>query len=201
MTLSKNIGQKLKQKAGIFSLFAVCFLMQACAPVIVGGAATGAVVAHDKRTTGTFVEDEAIELKIRKAIITDKSLKGIAHINATSFNTNVLLTGEAATEAARQKIVSMTKGTAKVSHIFNEITIAAPSAFMARSSDTLLTSNVKSRLLADKSVDGTKIKVVTEAGIVYLMGITTRDQGNAAALVASRASGVQKVVKLFQYLD
>ena len=117
------------------------------------------------------------------------------------FNTNVLLTGEAATEETRKKIVSMVKNTQKVSHVFNEITIAAPSAFMARSSDTLLTTNVKSRLLTDKSVDGTKIKVVTEAGIVYLMGITTRNQGSAAALVASRASGVQKVVKLFQYLD
>ncbi len=201
MTLSKNIGQKIKQKPAILSLIAVCFLLQACAPVIVGGAATGAVVANDKRTTGTFVEDEAIELKIRNSLLSDKSLKGIAHINATSFNTNVLLTGEAATEEARQRIVAMVKNTRKVSHVFNEITIAAPSAFMARSSDTLLTTNVKSRLLTDKSVDGTKIKVVTEAGIVYLMGITTRNQGSAAALVASRASGVQKVVKLFQYLD
>jgi osmotically-inducible protein OsmY len=176
-------------------------MMQACAPVIIGGAATGAVVANDKRTTGTFVEDEAIELKIRNALLSDKSLKGVAHINATSFNTNVLLTGEAATEEARQKIVAMVKNTRKVSHVFNEISIAAPSAFMARSSDTLLTSNVKTRLLTNKSVDGTKIKVVTEAGIVYLMGITKRDQGSAAALVASQASGVQKVVKLFQYLD
>jgi len=205
MTLSKIINQKIKQGSGqkknIFVLIAICLLIQGCAPVIVGSAATGAAVANDKRTTGTFVEDEAIEIKIKKALLSDKSLNDITHINATSFNTNVLLTGEAATEAARQKVVAIAKRTQKVSHVFNEIIIAAPSALMARSSDTLLTANVKSRLLTDKSVDGTKIKVVTEAGIVYLMGITTRKQGNAAAMVASRASGVQKVVKLFQYLD
>ena len=85
MSLSKNIGKRIEHKAGIFSLITVCFLMQACAPVIIGGAATGAVVANDKRTTGTFIEDESIELKIRNSLLSDKSLKGIAHINATSF--------------------------------------------------------------------------------------------------------------------
>ena len=205
MSLLKKMSIKLepgrKHRSGIFALIAMSLLVQACAPVVVGGAATGATVANDKRTTGTFVEDEAIELKIKKAILSDKSLKEMTHINATSFNTNVLLTGEAATEAARQKVVDIAKRTAKVSHVFNEISIAAPSALMSRSSDTLLTANVKSRLLADKSVDGTKIKVVTEAGVVYLMGIVSRQQGNNAALVASRASGVQKVVKLFEYTD
>ncbi len=193
----KNIGQRL----GIFGLLTTCLLLQACAPIILGGAATGAAVANDTRTTGTFVEDEAIELKIRNALLSDKSMQGIAHINATSFNTNVLLTGEAATEATRQKVVTIAKRTAKVNHVFNEITIAAPSALMARSSDTLLTTNVKTRLLAEKSIKGSRIKVVTEAGVVYLMGIISREQGNGAAIIASRASGVQKVVKLFQYTD
>ena len=194
--------QKLfNQKTEVILLITIGLLLQGCGPVILGGAATGAVVANDRRTTGTFVEDEAIEIKIRKVLLADKSLHDITHINATSFNTNVLLTGEAATEDARKKIVAIAKRTPKVSHIFNEITIAAPSALIARSSDTLLTTNVKSRMLVDKSVDGTKIKVVTEAGVVYLMGITTRAQGNAAAVVASKASGVQKVVKLFQYID
>ena len=201
MMLLMNTNRNLEKITGICSLIIVCFLMQACAPVIVGGAATGAFVANDRRTTGTFVEDEAIELKIQNALLSDKSMKGNAHINATSFNTNVLLTGEAATEGARQKIIVIAKNTSKVSHVFNEITIAAPSALMARSSDTLLTSNVKSRLLTDESVNGSRIKVVTEAGVVYLMGIITRKEGGTAALIASRASGVQKVVKLFQYSD
>lgn len=188
-------------KMNAISLVLICMLTQACAPLILGGAATGAVVANDKRTTGTFVEDEAIELKIKQALLSDENLYENTHINATSFNTNVLLTGEATTEANRQKVLAIVKGTAKVSHVFNEITIAAPSALLARSSDTLLTSNVKSRILFDEAVDGTKIKVVTEAGVVYLMGIVSRQQGSSAAQVASRASGVQKVVKLFQYLD
>ena len=198
---SQKTFQNIGHRIGIVSLVAVCMLLQACGALIVGGAATGAVVANDKRTTGTFVEDQAIEIKIRKSLLADKSLKDLIHINPTSFNTNVLLTGEAATEAARKKVLAIAKNTPEVSHVFNEVIIAAPSAFIARSSDTLLTTNVKSRLLTDKSVDGTKIKVVTEAGVVYLMGLTTHDKGDAAALVASRASGVQKVVKLFQYLD
>ncbi len=186
----------------LINLSLICLLVQACAaPLVVGGVATGAAVANDKRTTGTFVEDEVIELKIRSALLGDKSFKDQIHINATSFNTIVLLTGEATTEAIRQQIVTIAKNIEKVSHVFNEIRIAAPSALLARSSDTLLTSNVKARVLADKTVDGTKVKVVTEAGVVYLMGIVTRQQGANAAQVASKASGVQKVVKLFQYID
>jgi len=201
MILVNTVKQYMKQTIAIFSLVLVCLLLQACGPVLLGGAATGAAVINDKRTTGTFVEDEAIELKIRKVLLEDVSLKDITHINATSFNTNVLLTGEAVSEGTRQKVFQIVKNTPKVGHIFNEIAIAAPSALLARSSDTLLTSNVKTRLIADKVVDGSKIKVVTEAGVVYLMGIISRDNGTAAAMIASRASGVQKVVKLFEYVD
>lgn len=175
--------------------------LTACAPVIVGSAATGAVVASDRRTTGTFVEDQAIELKIKNAILANKTLDKQTHINITSFNTNVLLTGEAVTEESRNQVIKIARDTEKVSHVFNEITIAAPSALVARSSDTLLTTNVKSRLLANKDVAGSKIKVVTEAGVVYLMGLVTRTQGDTAAKVASQASGVQKVVKLFEYIN
>ena len=193
MTLIKNIP-------------AACLLLSsltltACAPVIVGSAATGAVVASDRRTTGTFVEDQAIELKIKNAILANKTLDKQTHINITSFNTNVLLTGEAVTEESRNQVIKIARDTEKVSHVFNEITIAAPSAMVARSSDTLLTTNVKSRLLANKDVAGSKIKVVTEAGVVYLMGLVTRTQGDTAAKVASQASGVQKVVKLFEYIN
>lgn len=201
MTSLTKVSKKTKRNFEVISLLAGCLLLQSCAPLIVGGAATGVAVANDSRTTGTFVEDEAIELKIKNAILSDTSLKGITHINATSFNTNVLLTGEAASKEALDRIIAIAKSTQKVSHIFNEISIAAPSALIARSSDTLLTTNVKSRLLASKSVSGTKVKVVTEAGVVYLMGIVSRQQGGNAAVIASRASGVQKVVKLFQYLD
>lgn len=186
----------------IVLLIPVILILQGCAPLVVGGAAaTGVAVSQDRRTTGTFVEDQAIELKVQQRIREIKALKEKIHINVTSFNTNVLLTGETTTEAAREQVVNVAKNTQKVSHVFNEIVIAAPSALLARSSDTLLTSNVKSRLLADKVVEGTKIKVVTEAGVVYLMGLLTREQGNRAATIASQASGVQKVVKLFEYLD
>ncbi len=202
MKNSKITNSRIPQILSAFAFLYGCLLLQGCAPIVVGGAvATGAAVAHDRRTTGTVIEDQAIELKIKKAILEDKSLAGKTHINVTSFNNYVLLTGEAPTEELRQKAYQIAKRTPKVSHVFNEITIAAPSSLTARSSDTLLTANVKSRLLADKNVDGTRIKVVTEAGVVYLMGIVTRGEGNRAALIASKVSGVQKVVKLFQYKD
>lgn len=192
----------MKTLVSVSAVLLASHLLSGCAPVVVGGAAaTGAVVATDQRTTGTLVEDQAIELKIKNAILSDKALNEQSHVNVTSFNTNVLLTGEASTEAARNKVIDIAKRTEKVSHVFNEIAIAAPSALLSRSSDTLLTTNVKTRMLANENIKGNSIKVVTEAGVVYLMGLVSRHQGDLAAQLTSQVSGVQKVVKLFEYID
>ncbi len=188
-------------KSSLTTLVLILVLLQGCAAVVVGGAATGAKVAHDRRTTGTFIEDEAIELKSLKAIFDDKELNKQTHINVTSFNTIVLLSGEAPTEELRQRVVDIVTNVDKVSHVHNEIAIAGPSSLMSRSGDTLITTKVKTKLIAEKNLDGTHVKVVTENGVVYLMGLVTREDGEKATEIARQTGGVQKVVKLFQYIQ
>jgi osmotically-inducible protein OsmY len=176
-------------------------LLQGCVAVAAGGAVAGASAAVDRRTTGAFVEDESIELKAVRAIMADKDLNAQAHLNVTSYNTIVLLTGEAPTEELRQRAEKIVRGVEKVSTVHNEINIAAPSSMMTRSSDTVITSKVKTKLLADKNIEGVNIKVVTENGVVYLMGLMNRAMADLATEVARQTGGVQKVVKVFQYTD
>ena len=179
-------------------------LLGGCAAVIVTGAATGANAAHDRRTLGAYVDDEGIELKARLAITEDKDLYSQTHVNIISVNGVVLLVGQAPTEAMRLKIEELTREIEKVRVVHNELTIAAPNSYMTRSSDSLITAKVKGSLFGIKGLEGfdpTRVKVVTENGVVYLMGILYRSEADAVATKASRVSGVQKVVKLFEYLD
>jgi osmotically-inducible protein OsmY len=179
-------------------------LLGGCAAVVVTGAATGVNAAHDRRTLGAYVDDEGIELKTRLAITEDKEIYSQVHVNIISINGVVLLVGQAPTEALRMKIEDITRGIEKVRVVHNEMTIAAPNSYMTRSSDSLITAKVKGSLFGIKGHDGfdpTRVKVVTENGVVYLMGILFRSEADAVATKASRVSGVQKVVKLFEYLD
>ena len=176
-------------------------LLHACAVAVVAGGATGVTVAHDRRTTGTFIEDQAIELKANKGFYTDKELYEQAHLNVTSYNTVVLVTGETPSEELRNRAIDIVRNIPKVTHVHNEITIAAPSAMVSRSSDTLITAKVKTKLLTVKGFDGTRTKVVTEKGVVYLMGLLTREKSDIATNIARQVGGVQKVVKLFQYTN
>ena len=176
-------------------------LLQGCVAVAAGGAVAGASAAVDRRTTGTLVEDESIELKAVRAIMADKDLNSQSHLNVTSYNTVVLLTGETPTDELRQRAEKIARGVDKVTTVHNEITVAAPSSVMTRSSDTVITSKVKTKLLADKNIEGVNIKVVTENGVVYLMGLASRAEAERATEVARQTGGVQKVVKVFQYTD
>lgn len=176
-------------------------LLHGCAAVVVGGAATGANVAHDRRTTGTFIEDEAIELKSVNAFFTDKEINEQTHLNVTSFNTVVLVSGEAPTEELRQRAIQIVRNVPKVSHVHDEISIAGPSSLMSRSADTLITTKVKTKMIAEKNLDGSHVKVVTENGVVYLMGLLNREDADKATEIARQTGGVQKVVKLFQYSE
>jgi osmotically-inducible protein OsmY len=179
-------------------------LLNACAPAVVGGAAAGGAAVYDRRTVGSFIDDEGIELKTRTAIIKDEDLNRQIHINITSYNGIVLLSGEAPTEDLRARAESITRGIEKVRLVHNEMTIAAPSSIMTRSSDTLITSKVKTSLLGIKGLEGfnpLRVKVVTENGTVYLMGMLFRNESAAVTERARQVSGVQRVVKLFEYLD
>ena len=175
-------------------------LLGGCAPVIVGGAATGSAVIADERTTGSFLDDESIEVKSTLAIVDDKSLQDV-HINVTSINGMVLLTGEAPTEAQRAKVLEHVRTVPRVRRTVNEIRIAPPTAYSSRMSDSWLTTKVKSKMLGDKQLDSMQVKVVTENGVVYLMGLAKKAEAERATELARQVDGVQKVVKLFEYTD
>ena len=170
-----------------------------CAAAVIGGGATAAAVANDRRTTGTVVEDQAIEIKAHTRISEDKELDEQTHINVTSYNTYVLVTGEAPTRAMKEKIIDIVKGVDKVTHVYDEIAIAAPSSFTSRSNDTLLSSKLKSKLIADEDLAGIHVKILTERGTAYLMGLVSREEAEKATAIARKTAGLQKVVKLFLY--
>jgi osmotically-inducible protein OsmY len=179
----------------------VIISIHGCAAAVVAGGATGVAVAVDRRTTGTMIEDQSIELKAGQAFRDDPEINDNAHWNITSFNLVVLISGEAPTEEMKERMGNLVRNIPKVSHVYNEITIAAPSALVSRSSDSLITSKVKTKLLSLDNFDGTKIKVVTEKGVVYLMGLVTHEESDRATEATRQVGGVQKVVKLFQYID
>jgi osmotically-inducible protein OsmY len=179
-------------------------LLCGCAAAVVGGAATGATAVHDRRTVGTFIDDEGIELKARLAIFDDKELNSQIHINIISINGVVLLVGQAPTDAMRQRAEELVSTVPKVRMIHNEMTIAAPNSYMTRSSDALITAKVKTRMFTirdHENFDPTRVKVVSENGIVYLMGILTHSEADTVTDAARQVGGVQKIVKLFEYVD
>ena len=180
-------------------------LLSGCTPLILGGAtATGVNIAHDRRTIGTYIDDEGIELKAVAAIYKDKGLSQQIHINIISVNGVVLLVGQAPTASLRERAGAIVQGLEKVRLVHNEVTIAAPNSLMTRSSDSIITTKVKARLIGIKGfddLDPTRVKVVTENGTVFLMGILYQAEADAVTERASQVGGVQKVVKLFEYLD
>jgi osmotically-inducible protein OsmY len=182
-------------------LLATLLLSGCAAPLIVGGAAaaTGVAVANDRRTAGTMLDDERIELNVLSAVAREPELAEHSHLNVTSYNGIVLLTGEVETAAVSTRIASIASAISKVREVKNELRTATPAQADSRSHDTLLTSRVKSRLIRDKRVDGTVIKVVSEQGSVYLMGLVSRDEAQAAVDVARSTEGVQRIVKVFEY--
>jgi osmotically-inducible protein OsmY len=183
------------------SLLGVVTLTQGCAPLVIAGAGTAAVAAHDRRTVGSFVDDSAIELKIGNAIREDDDTRQNAHINITSMNGIVLLSGEAATAALRDGVLANARAISGVRRIVNEIRVASPSSIGDRTRDTWLTTKVKSKLIGTENLDSTRVKVVTENEAVFLLGIVTRQEADLATGAATSIGGVARVVKLFEYLD
>ncbi len=173
--------------------------LQGCFPVAAVGVGTGVMMVQDRRTTGAYVEDEAIETKASDRI--GKQFKKDVHVNVTSFNRIVLVTGEVQSDAMKTEIGRLVSGIENVRNVSNELVISSPSSLTSRSSDSLITSDVKLRFMQDKRFNAEHVKVVTENGAVFLMGIVKRAEADAATEVASTTGGVQRVVKLFEYLD
>jgi osmotically-inducible protein OsmY len=179
-------------------LLAVPFI-NGCAPLIVGGAAaTGVVMAEDRRTVGTITEDQTIEFKASNRI--GDKVKN-AHVNVTSYNRMVLLTGEVPDAAAKAAAEKSAQAVQNVRGAFNELQIGPNSALSARANDTYLTSLVKARFVDAQRFSPVHVKVVTEASVVYLMGLVTRKDADAATEIARTTRGVHRVVRVFEYLD
>lgn len=171
-----------------------------CLPVMATGVGVGVMMAEDRRTSGIYVEDEGIELKTTNRIREDLRNAKV-HVNATSFNRRVLLTGEVPDAATRAQVVEIAKGVPNVREVQDETQVAGVSSFVARTNDGYLSAKVKARLLDDKRFNAFHIKVVTEAGTVFLMGLVKPSEGEAAAEVAARTNGVTRVIKYFEYID
>jgi osmotically-inducible protein OsmY len=191
--------RKLFNRTGI--LLCAAGLLAGCATAAVTGAATGAAVVHDRRTAGSLIEDQAIELKAYSAFHDDAEIWQQTHISVTSYNGIVLMSGEAPEPRLKAAAERLVRGIEKVRTVHNELSIAAPSSTLSRSSDTLITSKVKTLMLTDKGLDPTRVKVVTENGTVYLMGLVSHAEADLATDVTRQTSGVQRVVKLFEYID
>lgn len=172
--------------------------LSGCAVAGAGIVATGATAAHDRRTTGTFIDDELIEFKVLDRVRANAQVWEQTHLNATSFNNIVLLTGETPSEIFKSKIGQLTAGIQKVRKVHNEIVIAAPSSMLSRSGDSWITGKVKTELLNKMGTQATRVKVITEKGIVYLLGIMSPADADNATELTRRIGGVERVVRLFE---
>ena len=181
------------------SVGAAASLMSACAPLILGGAMVGtAMVAVDRRTAGTQLEDEAIELK---AGARAREVSPAGHINVTSYNRMLLVTGEVPNETDRKVVEQVVSRIENVRSVVNELTIAGNSALGVRSSDSLISGKVKASFIDAKDLQAQALKVTTERGVVYLMGLVTEREASRASDVARTISGVQKVVRVFELIS
>ena len=183
------------------AIFASVTLAQGCAPVIVAGGATAAAAAGERRTLGAFVDDGSIEIKARKALNDERDFGDDVHINITSMNGIVLLTGETTTEDKRERAMALIQPIPGIRRIVSEIRVAEPRAFAYTTHDGWITSKVKAKLLGTEGLPSNQIKVVTENSVVYLMGLVKQQEGDMAAEATRSVGGITRVVKLFEYLD
>ena len=177
---------------------AVVIGLEGCVGLLFGGAITGAMAAADRRTLGAQTEDKTIVVKGEARM--HQLFGDDAHINVNSYNRRVLLTGEVKDDAMKQSAEREAKALDNVASVINELEIAGLSGMTARSSDALITGKVKAALVDNKQISASIVKVVTERGAVYLMGLVSDREGAIAAEVTRGVGGVQKVVKVFEYI-
>lgn len=170
-----------------------------CAPLIVGVVVAGtALVATDRRTTGSQLDDQTIQLRVANELSTAFS-KLPVHINVNSFDRKVLLTGEVPDEAVKARAGELATASQNVRAVVNELAIAPPSSLGDRTNDTTLATKVRAAFVNTKEIAFNSIEIVCERGVIYLLGLVTDQEGQIAAIVASKVSGVKQVVKVFDY--
>ena len=184
---------------GLMSLGLALPALQGCFGVAVAGATVGVLAATDRRSLGVQTDDEGIELKASSRI--SKEIQGRVHINFTSYNRRVLLTGEVPDEAIKTQIAEETSRIENVQGVWNELVVAGNSSLSARSNDAYITSKVKARFIDSNQFAANHVKVVTEAGNVFLLGIVTDREAKAAIQVARNTAGVRKVVNVMQIVS
>jgi osmotically-inducible protein OsmY len=179
---------------------AVLSSLSACAPLMVGSAVMSGLVAIDRRTTGIQLEDEGIELRTAQGL--RQNLSASAHVNVTSYNRMVLLTGEVGSAADKERAERLAKSQENVSSVVNDLAIEPASSLTQRSKDAIITGQVKALLVDAKDLQSNAFKVVTERGVVYLMGRVTSREAQRASEIArsSSVSGVVKVVRVFEII-
>ncbi|WP_310491681.1 BON domain-containing protein [Dechloromonas sp.] len=188
--------QKAKLTLAAAALITFLPMLQGCVPVIVGGAAAGVMSAHDRRSTGTQADDETTEWKAGNHV--PDQYKTFSHINFTSYNRRVLITGEVPNEEAKAAIEAETRKLDGVREVYNELGIGPASSLGSRSTDSYIDSKVKARLVDSNQISANHIKVVTERAIVHLMGIVNAREAKVAVDVARTTSGVKKVVNVLE---
>jgi osmotically-inducible protein OsmY len=189
----------LRVPVALAAALAATMMLGACAPLIVGGAMVGTtLMVSDRRTSGTQIEDQSIELKALTRVREAIGERG--HINTTSYNRLVLLTGEVPSEADKAAVEQALSHIENVRSIVNELAVMGSTSMTSRSNDTILTSKVKASFVDAKDLFANAIKVVTERGSVYLMGRVTEREANRASEIARGVSGVQKVVRVFEVI-
>lgn len=177
--------------------------LSGCGAVVVGGVTTGAVVAHDRRTTGTVVEDKEIALRAAELRANDPEIKQRSNISITTYNLKVLLTGQAENAELAQRLADRIAQLPRVAHVYNEVTVGAEATWSDAASDAYLTGKVKLALFDVKleGFDPLRVKVTTSKSTVYLMGLVTPQEAEAVTEKVRYLSGVEKVVRLFDYIQ
>lgn len=196
MIIRNNMGRKLRNLAAL----------ALCAPVLAGcfgaaavGVGAGALMLTDRRNSETYISDEGTEIRAANRITEKYGDK--VHVNVVSYNRMLLLTGEVPTEAVKADVEKIASGVANVKSISNELAIAGASSFGGRSNDSYITSKVKARFVDASKFSPNHVKVVTEAGVVFLIGLVTQAEANAAVEITRTTGGVQKVVRVFEIIS
>ncbi|MEZ5616142.1 MAG: BON domain-containing protein [Rhodocyclaceae bacterium] len=173
--------------------------LQGCVTAVATGVGAGALMVVDRRAAETYLADEAIEIRAFNRI--NEKFGDKVHVNVTSYNMKVLLTGEVPDAGIRDELERAIAGVTNVKGVINEVTVGPASNFSARSNDTYITSKVKARFIDANKFQANHVKVVTEAGAVYLLGLVTRKEAEDAAGIARTTAGVKKVVRVFEYVE
>ncbi len=199
--MSTISNTKRPSVSGFFkaSLLAGAFaLLTACIPAAIGVITVTAIdLVKERRTMGTVIDDNLAELSIRRDVLKDPGLRVGVHVSVTALNGVVLLSGEVANDAQRTKIEAIANSFQGVAQVVNQLEIAGKSSLTSRANDSLITAKVKTELVRNKEVDSTNIKVVTERGVVHLLGIVTPIEGETAVELAKNVSGVSRIIKVF----